>query len=196
MSSVSLKIYIPFEKHLQNQICPKFLRTGVALFSLSLTQNLPVPKCRIIFNSFLFGLLAFALRLRERRMTLLGVSDQWPLLPQPIATTGIYISIQLHWKIRCLPACWDWMAFFLLLFSFFNGFSRPLSWTVCYSVPNISSVPANLTVLGLELSHDYFKNIFWLKLRICPCEHLFRSRTLIERITLVHRKSLFFQCLT
>lgn len=140
------------------------------------------PNAGLYSTVFLFGLLAFVLCLTERRMTLLGVSDQWPLLTQPIATTGIYITIQLHWKIRYLPACWDWMAFFLLLFllfSFFNGFSRPLSWTVSYSVPIISSVPANLTLLSLELSNDYFKNIFWLRLHICPCEHLFRSRTLM-----------------
>lgn len=86
--------------------------------------------------------------------------------------------------------------FFSYIFFVFNGFSRPLSWTVSYSVPNISSVPANLTLLSLELSNDYLKNIFWLRLHICPCEHLFRSRTLIDGVTLVHKKYLLFQCAT
>jgi len=48
-----------------------------------------------------------------------------------------------------------------------------------YSVPNVSSVPANLTWINLEFSHDYFKNIFWLRLYICLCEILFI--TLVER---------------
>lgn len=52
VSSVPLKIYILSEKHLQTQICPKFLRVTVALSSLSFRQNLPVPKCRTVFHSF------------------------------------------------------------------------------------------------------------------------------------------------
>lgn len=59
-------------------------------------------------------------------------------------------------------------------------------------MPNISSVPPNLALLSLEPSNDYFKNIFWLSLHICPVNICLGA----DRVTLAHRKYLLFQCVT